>query len=163
MIGGLIRQKDDASNSSIPLIADIPFLNTLTGDSKSAVTSTEVLMMVTATIVDESINLDKMISSYNTSINDLRMFEQRIYEEKIAREKREEQGYFDQSQNFTSEATETPNFTPEGSPMSATERVSSSEEESPFNENTVPSLTEEEAPASDETATPETADGGVEI
>lgn len=79
VVGGLIRERDEESLSSIPWIADVPMLNWLAGDSTRSAQRTEILMLITATVVDHSTRLEEMVRRYSDSLREINVFENNIY------------------------------------------------------------------------------------
>ena len=79
VVGGLIRERDEESLSSIPWIADVPMLNWLVGDSTRSAERTEILMLITATVVDHSTRLEEMVRRYSDSLREINVFENNIY------------------------------------------------------------------------------------
>jgi len=79
IMGGLIRDRMEESLSSIPGIAEIPMLNWLTGDSSRSNERTEILMLITATIIDEQTTLEEMVRRYSDSLREINVFENNVY------------------------------------------------------------------------------------
>ncbi|MEA4863243.1 MAG: hypothetical protein VB042_08045 [Victivallaceae bacterium] len=79
VMGGMIRNRNEDSLSSIPVIAEIPMLNWLVGDSSRKSERTEILMLITATIIDESTSLEDMVRRYSDSLREINVFENEVY------------------------------------------------------------------------------------
>lgn len=79
IMGGLIREKQSDVISSLPWIIDVPFLRNLLGNTNKATERTEILVLVTATIIREQSELEAMVRRYNQAIREIDQFELRQY------------------------------------------------------------------------------------
>ncbi len=75
ILGGLIKEKKNETVSSIPIIADIPFLKHLFGNTIQTAERTEILVLVTATIITEETELQIMLRRYAQAIDEIKRFE----------------------------------------------------------------------------------------
>jgi len=64
LIGGLIQNQSIKTQSTIPLIGNIPIIGELIGDNDVQKERTELLLMVSGTIVNRSTRLEEMIEDY---------------------------------------------------------------------------------------------------
>lgn len=79
IMGGLIKEKQNEVISSLPWIIDIPFLRTLFSNTVKTGERTEILVLVTATIIREESTLEGMIRRYNQAIQEIDTFEYRQF------------------------------------------------------------------------------------
>ena len=79
IMGGLIKEKHNEVVSSLPLIVEIPFLRALFGDTNKESERTEILVLVTATIIQENSNLEEMVHRYQQAVLEIKKFEKRMY------------------------------------------------------------------------------------
>jgi general secretion pathway protein D len=78
IMGGLIKEKHDSKLNSIPYLAEIPILNWLIGDSSMTYERTEILLLITATIIREETRLEELIRSYSQAVKEIDKFENRL-------------------------------------------------------------------------------------
>ena len=90
IMGGLIREKYNESVSSVPIIADIPFLKNIFGNTTQITERTEILVLITATIITEETELQNNIRRYNESIEAILRFEHKQFEKHLKPETPEE-------------------------------------------------------------------------
>lgn len=88
VIGGMIQEKTNDRLQSVPLIADIPFLRRLFGNTNQSVERTELLVLVTGYIVNGKSPVEEMIRRYNSSVKALSLFESDIEKKNEEDEKR---------------------------------------------------------------------------
>lgn len=81
VIGGMIQEKNTDRISSIPLIADIPFLRRLFGNTEQGVSRTEMLVLITGYIINEKSPVEEMVRRYNNAVRTLSTFERNLEEE----------------------------------------------------------------------------------
>ena len=81
VIGGLIQEKNKDQLDSLPLINQIPILNRLLGNTDASMERTEVLVMITGHIIDEKSQVKDMIKRYNSAIDLLNDYSDRLGEE----------------------------------------------------------------------------------
>ncbi|WP_217705021.1 secretin N-terminal domain-containing protein [Victivallis sp. Marseille-Q1083] len=87
IMGGLIKEKHNFTNSSIPVIADIPFLRSLVGNTSQSVERTEILVLITATIITEDSGLQAMIRRYRNAVDEIKKFEHKQFNAESGTEK----------------------------------------------------------------------------
>lgn len=81
ILGGLIQEKEYEVLQSVPIIADIPILNTLTGKTDKEIKRTEVLMLITGYIISEQNPVENLIRRYNESIREFNKFDNKLVDE----------------------------------------------------------------------------------
>ena len=74
LVGGIIQELDRSTNDSVPLIAEVPMLATIFGYNTKNTTRTELLIMITASVISEDSKLEKMIGRYKQSIKTIKDF-----------------------------------------------------------------------------------------
>ncbi len=74
--GGLIREKVQDNLDSIPVVSNIPFLRRLLGDTNVSTARTEMLVLITGTIVTEDTKLQQLVRGYQQSVDSLIEFAQ---------------------------------------------------------------------------------------
>ena len=79
IMGGLIKEKRNEVVSSLPWLIDIPFLRLLSSNVAKTTERTEILVLITATIIDEKSDLENMIRRYNQAVQEIDNFENRQY------------------------------------------------------------------------------------
>ncbi|MFA7231079.1 MAG: hypothetical protein WC071_07385, partial [Victivallaceae bacterium] len=72
MIGGMIKEKYDDTMESIPGIIDVPFLRRLMGSSTRKMIRTEMLIFITANIIEENTDLEKTLKRFRDSVEVLK-------------------------------------------------------------------------------------------
>ena len=80
IMGGLIKEKQNETISSLPWIIDIPFLRTFFSNTSKSRERTEILVLITATIIRENTNLEEMVRRYNQAVHEIEQFENRQYQ-----------------------------------------------------------------------------------
>ncbi len=88
VIGGMIQEKTTDKLQSVPIIADIPLLRRLFGNTNQSVERTELLVLVTGYIVNGKSPVEEMIRRYNSSVKALSLFESDIEKKNAEDEKR---------------------------------------------------------------------------
>ena len=68
IIGGLIRDKRSDSLSTVPFFGNIPFLDRLAGNTTTSIQRTELLVMLTARIVNKTSDVEAMSDRYKESV-----------------------------------------------------------------------------------------------
>jgi general secretion pathway protein D len=68
IIGGLIKERYEDRIESVPGFIDVPFLRRLMSSSSRIVTRTEMLIFITANIIEETTDLEKTLQRYRDSI-----------------------------------------------------------------------------------------------
>ena len=67
--GGMIREKTSDILSTIPIIGSIPFLRRLVGDTNVISERTEMMILVSGTIVSENTQLESLLKKYQESVD----------------------------------------------------------------------------------------------
>ncbi|UDQ98553.1 secretin N-terminal domain-containing protein [Lentisphaerota bacterium WC36G] len=75
IVGGLIQENIEENLSSLPWIADVPFLNWIFGDNQRTESRTEMLVLITAKIVKEDSKLEDLVKRYQDSAELILNFE----------------------------------------------------------------------------------------
>ncbi|UDQ98431.1 secretin N-terminal domain-containing protein [Lentisphaerota bacterium WC36G] len=88
-IGGLIRETEQQNQSTIPGISEIPVLSWLAGDNSNTIERTELILLLTGTIIEEETKLQKIVRRYADAVNEIRKFEYELYHRDDIREKEE--------------------------------------------------------------------------
>ncbi|MBO5762377.1 MAG: type II and III secretion system protein, partial [Lentisphaeria bacterium] len=83
--GGLIREKLTDNLDSLPIISTIPFVRRLLGDTNISTDRTELLVLITANIVQEDTPLQKLVKGYQQSVDSLIEFTQESYKQRVRR------------------------------------------------------------------------------
>lgn len=86
IMGGLIKEKSVNTTSSLPLAADIPLLRNVFGNTSQTVERTEILVLVTASIITENSDLQDMVMRYRNAVKEIKKFEKAQFEEPEAEE-----------------------------------------------------------------------------
>jgi general secretion pathway protein D len=81
IVGGIIQERNRQSSNSLPFIAKVPLLASLFGQNTHAVDRTELLIMITANIISEATDLEKVIQRYKKSVAAIKEFEEKNTEE----------------------------------------------------------------------------------
>ena len=74
--GGMIREKLADNLDSLPIVNNIPFLRRLLGATNSSAVRSEMLVLITGTIITDKSKLEEMTSGYEHSVNSLIEFTQ---------------------------------------------------------------------------------------
>jgi type II secretion system protein D len=91
VVGGIIQEIDRSQNDSLPLIAKVPVLATLLGYTTKQVERTELLIMITASILKEKSDLQKLVSRYKQSIALIKKFNESVKKKKKKDAEKEKQ------------------------------------------------------------------------
>ncbi len=75
IVGGLIQENNEETLSSLPWVADVPFLNWIFGYNSVTNTRTEMLVLITAKIVKEDSKLEDLVKRYQDSVELIRNFD----------------------------------------------------------------------------------------
>ena len=89
IIGGLIKEKITDNLDSVPFIGKVPILGRLIGDNDLTVKRTELLMLITGTIISENTKLQELLRRYRTTVKHLEEFHDKTYNGK------KEKGFWD--------------------------------------------------------------------
>ncbi len=74
IVGGMIKEKVTDNLDSIPIIKNIPFLRRLVGDTDYQKQRTEMLVLVTGTIITQDSRLEDLVRRYKQSIDLLEVY-----------------------------------------------------------------------------------------
>ena len=86
IIGGLIKEKVTDNLDTIPFIGKIPILRRLIGDSDLQVERTELLMLITGTIIKKDTKLEELLKRYRNTVKELQQFhDKNVNGKKIAK------------------------------------------------------------------------------
>ena len=67
--GGMIREKVSDNLSTLPIIGSIPFLRRLVGDTDISTERTEMMILITGTIISEKTQLETLLKKYEESVD----------------------------------------------------------------------------------------------
>lgn len=87
IMGGLIKEKQNEMISSLPWVIDIPFLRAFLSDTTKTSERTEILVLITATIIREDNKLEEMVRRYNEAVMEIDKFEYRQYRNAMEKDK----------------------------------------------------------------------------
>lgn len=85
ILGGLIKEKLEDTQSTVPFISDIPIIGRMFGNNTIKKSRTELLILITGRIITEDTKLEELIRRYKQSIKsieEMRELEREEYEEK---------------------------------------------------------------------------------
>lgn len=82
LVGGIIQEENRSTNESLPLISKVPILAAALGFNEFKLTRTELLIMITASVINEDSKLQKMIHRYKQSIKTIKDFNKSIKDKK---------------------------------------------------------------------------------
>ena len=74
LCGGMIREKSTDNLDSLPIIARIPFLRRLVGDTDYQKERTEMLILVTGTIITNETHLEELLRQYRQAVSMLQQY-----------------------------------------------------------------------------------------
>ncbi len=77
LCGGMIREKTTDNLDSLPLINQIPFLRRLVGDTDYQKERTEMLILVTGTIITSENHLESLLKQYRQAVSMLQSYHKR--------------------------------------------------------------------------------------
>ena len=77
VIGGLIKETKKDSLESLPLINSIPLLRRLFGSTDASAQRSEILLLITGTIVHEKSQVEEMVKKYNDALKTLNDFDKK--------------------------------------------------------------------------------------
>ncbi len=69
--GGMIREKTSDTMSTLPIIGGVPFLRRLFGDSNIGSERTEMMILISGTIISENSQLESLLAKYQESVDTL--------------------------------------------------------------------------------------------
>ncbi len=68
IVGGIIKEKTEETNQSVPFISQINFLSKLFGNTVATSTRTEMVVIITGRVIDEHSNLDEITARYKQAL-----------------------------------------------------------------------------------------------
>jgi general secretion pathway protein D len=74
IIGGMIKEQMVDNLDTVPFIGKIPILGRLVGDSDLTVKRTELLMLITGTVINENTRLQSLLKRYRETVEHLKEF-----------------------------------------------------------------------------------------
>ena len=80
IIGGMIKEKYENTLDSVPMMIDIPFISHLLGSSSRSKIRTEMLVFITANIIEEDTELEKLINRFRESVDVLKKIQPEMKE-----------------------------------------------------------------------------------
>ena len=80
IIGGMIKEQYEDTLDSVPMMIDIPFISHLLGSSTRTKKRTEMLVFITANIIEEDTELEKLIGRFRESIDVLKKIQPELKE-----------------------------------------------------------------------------------
>ena len=80
IIGGMIKEKYENTLDSVPMLIDVPFISHLLGSSSRAKIRTEMLVFITANIIEEDTELEKLIHRFRESVDVLKKVQPELKE-----------------------------------------------------------------------------------
>ena len=92
IIGGLIREAITDNLDTIPFVGKIPILGRLLGDSDLKIERTELLMLITGTIISQNTKLEELLKRYRSTVKALQDFHDKNND--VKKEKKEK-GFWD--------------------------------------------------------------------
>ncbi len=69
LMGGIIRTVKEESERGLPFVKDIPYIGKLFSFSRDNITRTELLILISVTVIDLETDTDKLFSNYQAAIN----------------------------------------------------------------------------------------------
>lgn len=90
IIGGLIKEQLVDNLDTVPFLGKIPILGRLIGDSDLTIKRTELLMLITGTVITENTRLQELLKRYRNTVEHLQEFH-----EKIHNKKKKNKGFWD--------------------------------------------------------------------
>ena len=82
IIGGLIKEKIVDNLDSVPFLGKVPIIGRLIGDTDLTVKRTELLMLITGTIISENTKLQELLRRYRDTVKHLEEFHETNHEGK---------------------------------------------------------------------------------
>lgn len=81
IMGGLIKEKHNEVITSLPWIIDVPFLRTFFSNMNKSRERTEILVLITASIIREENDLGEMLRRYRQAVQEIEKFEHAQYKQ----------------------------------------------------------------------------------
>ncbi len=81
ILGGLIQEREKEAIDTVPIISEIPLVNSLLGKTDKSIERTEVLMMITGYVINERSPVEDLLRRYNESVRALNTFENKLEDE----------------------------------------------------------------------------------
>jgi len=88
LIGGIIQELDRSKNDSMPLVAKIPIVTNLLGYNTFQKERTELILMITASVIHEDSELQKMVKRYKNSIKLIKEFNRSINRKEVKKKEK---------------------------------------------------------------------------
>lgn len=89
IIGGLIKEQMVDNLDTVPFIGKIPILGRLVGDNDLTLKRTELLMLITGTVINENTKLQDLLKRYKNTVDHLKEFHDKTHN------KKKESGFWD--------------------------------------------------------------------
>jgi general secretion pathway protein D len=90
IIGGLIKEKITDNLDTVPFLGKIPIIRRLIGDSDLTINRTELLMLITGTIITQNTKLEELLKRYRITVKHLQEFH-----DKTNGKKKKKKGFWD--------------------------------------------------------------------
>ncbi len=84
IIGGLIKEQMVDNLDTVPFVGKIPILGRLIGDNDLTLKRTELLMLITGTVINENTRLQDLLKRYKNTVEHLKEFHDKTYKKKKA-------------------------------------------------------------------------------
>ncbi len=85
IVGGIIKEKVEETNRSLPIISEINFLSKLLGNTTSSTTRTEMIVIITGRIIDEHSNIEEITARYKQALKAIDEMEKKDIKEENAK------------------------------------------------------------------------------
>ncbi|MEI6423259.1 MAG: hypothetical protein WCP55_13640 [Lentisphaerota bacterium] len=85
IVGGIIKEKSEENNQSVPFVSEINLLSKLFGSTTSKTVRTEMVVLITGRIVDEHSNLDEITARYKQALKAITDMEKQSIQEENAK------------------------------------------------------------------------------
>ena len=82
IIGGLIKEQMVDNLDTVPFIGKIPILGRLVGDNDLTMKRTELLMLITGTVITENTRLQDLLRRYKNTVEHLKEFHDKTHNKK---------------------------------------------------------------------------------
>jgi len=91
IIGGLIKEKITDNLDTVPFLGKIPIIRRLIGDTDLTINRTELLMLITGTVITKNTRLEELLKRYRVTVKHLQEFHKKNNEKK----KKKKEGFWD--------------------------------------------------------------------
>jgi general secretion pathway protein D len=75
IVGGLIRERIEDTQSTVPFISDLPLIGRLVGDNDINKTRTELLVLINGKVITENSKLDDLLTRYKQAVKSIKDLE----------------------------------------------------------------------------------------